>query len=38
VIATHLNGKTYLAMYARPKGTAQDQAAEGAIRDVCPKT
>jgi hypothetical protein len=38
VVATHLNGKTYLAMYARPKGTAEDSAAEEAIHNVCPKT
>ncbi|HTZ55635.1 MAG TPA: hypothetical protein VMB20_11285 [Candidatus Acidoferrum sp.] len=38
VIATHLNGKTYMAMYVRPKGTAADPAAETAIKNVCPKS
>jgi hypothetical protein len=37
VIATHLNGKTYLAMYTRPEGTTEDTAAEGAIHEICPK-
>lgn len=38
VIATHLNGKTYMAMYVRPQGTPQDPAAETAIRGVCAKS
>lgn len=38
VVATHLNGKTYMAMYVRPKGTAGDPAAETAIKNVCPKS
>ncbi len=37
VIATHLDGKTYMAMYIRPVGTADDPAAETAIKGVCPK-
>jgi hypothetical protein len=38
VVATHLNGKTYLAMYVRPQGAAEDPAAETAIHGVCPKS
>ncbi|HEX8806471.1 MAG TPA: hypothetical protein VF741_05960, partial [Candidatus Aquilonibacter sp.] len=38
VIATHLNGKTYLAMYLRPQGAPEDPAAEAAIHGVCPKS
>ncbi len=37
VVATHLNDKTYLAMYIRPKNTPEDPAAETAIHGVCPK-
>jgi hypothetical protein len=37
VVATHLGGKTYMAMYVRPIGTGDDTAAETAIRGVCPK-
>jgi hypothetical protein len=37
LIATHLNGKTYMAMYIRPQGTAEDPAAEAAIHDICAK-
>ncbi len=37
VIATHLNDKTYLAMYIRPRNTPEDTAAETAIRGICPK-
>jgi hypothetical protein len=37
VIATHLNGKTYLAMYTRPKGSTEDSAAEAAIKNICPR-
>jgi hypothetical protein len=38
VIATHLNGKTYLAMYVRPQGAAEDPGAESAIHGICPKS
>jgi hypothetical protein len=38
LIATHLNGKTYLAMYVRPQGAVQDAAAESAIHGICPKS
>lgn len=38
LVATHLNGKTYLGMYIRPKDTAEDPAAETAIKGICPKT
>ncbi|MGB6985957.1 MAG: hypothetical protein WBD74_08320 [Candidatus Aquilonibacter sp.] len=38
VVATHLNGKTYMAMYIRPTGTAEDSAAETAIRGICEKS
>ncbi len=38
VIATHLNGKTYLAMYVRPMGAPEDPAAESAIHGICPKS
>ncbi len=37
VVATHLSGKTYMAMYVRPEGTAADPAAQTAIRGICPK-
>jgi hypothetical protein len=37
VIATHLNGKTYMAMYVRPMGAAEDSAAEAAIKGICPR-
>lgn len=38
VVATHLNGKTYMAMYIRPRGTAGDPAAESALKGICPKS
>lgn len=38
MIATHLNGKTYLGMYMRPQGAAEDTAAETAIHGICPKS
>jgi len=38
VLATDVNGKTYLAMYIRPVGTSADTAAEDAIRNVCSKS
>jgi len=37
-IATDVNGKTYMAMYVRPAGTAGDPAAEAAIKNICPKS
>lgn len=37
VIATHLNGKTYMAMYVRSQGAPDDTAAETAIHGICPK-
>jgi hypothetical protein len=37
VVATHLNGKTYMAMYVREKGAPTDPSAETAIRGICPK-
>lgn len=36
-LTTNVNGKTYMAMYIRPKGSAPDTSAETAIKDVCPK-
>jgi hypothetical protein len=38
IIATHLNGKTYLATYFRPQGAPEDPAAQSAIRGICPKS
>jgi hypothetical protein len=38
VLATHLNGKTYMAMYVRPEGTPENAAAETAIRGICAKS
>jgi hypothetical protein len=37
LLATDVGGKTYMAMYIRPIGTAADDAAEDAIRNVCSK-
>ncbi|MGD0966845.1 MAG: hypothetical protein ABR949_01055 [Candidatus Aquilonibacter sp.] len=37
LIATDAGGKTYMAMYVRPVGSAADAAAEDAIRNVCSK-
>lgn len=36
-LATDVQGKTYMAMYARPLHSPADPAAESAIRNVCPK-
>ncbi len=37
LIATDVSGKTYMAIYVRPIGSPADSAAEGSIRNVCPK-
>lgn len=37
LLATDVDGKTYMAMYIRPLGTTADKAAEDAIHNVCSK-
>jgi hypothetical protein len=36
-VMTSIQGKTYMALYARPLGALPDRAAETAIHNVCPK-
>lgn len=36
-LATDVSGKTYMAMYIRPKGSPADTSAQSAIHNVCPK-
>lgn len=36
-LLTVVNGKTYMAIYSRPLGSAPDRAAEAALHNVCPK-
>ena len=36
-VATAVNGKTYMALYARPLGSPPDRSAESAIRNICPR-
>lgn len=38
MVATYVNSKTYMGIYARPVGSPVDAAAESAIHDLCPKT
>lgn len=37
-VATAIGGKTYMAIYIRPVGTAADPAAQAALRNVCPRS
>lgn len=37
MVMTSVGGATYMAMYMRPQTMAADAAAEGAIKNLCPK-